>query len=229
MNQIKQDYVLFVDEFEKLFSTSTVNEKEGYHNQEVFLSFMDGVLTNEHKVLFLLTSNDGVNQFFINRPSRIKFMVEYDELPEELFNLIVDDKLINKEFKQDLEENVSLVNLNIDLLISIVDDINLFNKPFSTFSKLYNYKFESYKYELYRIVGEVESFKNFFNNSKRIKYNDTYICGYEVDQMLKFTKEEIIFETSIWEEDKKGKDIKINCKIKLVPSKSFGTFNNMVM
>ena len=103
LNELKQNYTLFVDEFEKLFNTTKVsNETNGYHTQETFLSFMDGVLTNEHKVLFLLTTNEGINEYFINRPSRIKFLQEYNELPEELFNLITDDRLNNLEFKQDL-------------------------------------------------------------------------------------------------------------------------------
>lgn len=223
-NNIKQNHVLFVDEFEKLFSHKTNSDEktDGYHKQDVFLSFMDGVLTNEHKVLFLLTANEEVNQYFINRPSRIKFLVEYDELPEELFNLITDDKLNNKAFKDDLEANISLVNLNVDLLISIIEDINLFEMPFSEFKEIYNYKFEQYRYEVYTIIDEVEKFENIINSTRRFKPTETYLAGYSVNEMVKFTKEEIIFKATDWIEDKKGKEIEKKILVKLVPSKVIG-------
>lgn len=227
LSNIKQDHTLFVDEFEKLFDTKkTGNTTDGYHTQESFLSFMDGVTSNEHKVLFLMTTNESVNEFFINRPSRIKFLQEYAELPEDLFNMIVDDKLANPEFKKDLEENVSLVNLNIDLLISIIDDINLFGKPFSTFKSMYNYQFEQYKYEVYHIVNGVDVFKTIFTTSKKIKYTDTYLAGESVIDMVSFKKDEIIFKAKDWIEVK-GKDVEVDIMVKLVPYNKL-TINKLV-
>lgn len=228
LGNIKQDHTLFVDEFEKLFdSRKTENKTDGYHTQESFLSFMDGVTSNEHKVLFLLTANESVNEFFINRPSRIKFLHEYSELPEELFNMIVDDKLVNAEYKKDLEENVSLVNLNIDLLISIVDDINLFDKPFSYFKHLYNYKFEQYKYEVYHVENGNDVMKTIHTTGKKIKYTDTYIAGESVIDMLVFKKDEIVFKAKDWITDKKGKDVEVDIIVKLVPFNKM-TINKLV-
>lgn len=221
-NDIKQNYVLFVDEFEKLFKEKSGNDEkvDSYHKQEIFLSFMDGVLTNEHKVLFLLTTNDSVNEFFINRPSRIKFLVEYNELSEQLFDLITNDRLVNKDFREDLENNVSLINLNIDLLISIIEDINLFNKPFSEFKNIYNYKFEQYKYEVYYILNGAEKYDGTFNSGKRIKNSDNVINNHHVKRLVKFTKDEIVFSTMRWSEDKKGKEKYEEVYMKLVPYQS---------
>jgi hypothetical protein len=227
LSNIKQNHTLFVDEFEKLFDTKkTGNTTNGYHTQESFLSFMDGVTSNEHKVLFLMTTNESVNEFFINRPSRIKFLQEYAELPEDLFNMIVDDKLDNPEYKKDLEENVSLVNLNIDLLISIIDDINLFGKPFSTFKTMYNYQFEQYKYEVYHIVNGVDVFKTIYTTSKKIKYTDTYLAGESVIDMVSFKKDEIVFKAKDWIEVK-GKDVEVDIMVKLVPYNKM-TINKLV-
>lgn len=223
LSEIKQNHTLFVDEFEKLFNTrKESNETNGYHTQETFLSFMDGVITNDHKVLFLLTTNEGVNEFFINRPSRIKFLQEYNELPEELFNLIADDKLNNPDYKEDLEENISLVNLNIDLLISIIDDINLFDQPFSTFKDMYNYKFEQYKYEVYHVENGNDVFKTFHTTSKKIKYTDYNIAGERVLDMVTFKSDLIVFKAKDWQLDKKGKDIEVDVTIKLIPSNRVG-------
>ncbi|MEK6828922.1 MAG: ATP-binding protein [Nanoarchaeota archaeon] len=215
-NDIKQDYCLFVDEFEKLFlEKGRSNDNEDYHEQEIFLSFMDGVLTNDHKVMFLMTTNDNVSEFFVNRPSRIKFLKEYDELPEELFNMIVEDRLQNKGFKEDLEENISLINMNIDLLISIIDDINMFNKPFSEFKSFYNYKMEQYRYEMAIMQDGKEKSWRHFSLRRKIKHTDNYINGYDVNKMIKFSKSEIVFTSMEWDEDKEGKDIQKEVTIKV--------------
>jgi hypothetical protein len=221
-NDIKQNYVLFVDEFEKLFNEKSYSEDktDSFHKQEVFLSFMDGVLTNDHKVLFLLTTNESINEFFINRPSRIKFLVEYNELEEELFNMIVDDKLVNKDFKEDLENNVSFLNLNIDLLISIIEDINLFNVPFSSFANLYNYKFEQYRYDVHIAEnGGTEKWNRTVNLDSKPKHNSRYLANYNVNNMIKFTKEEIIFESIDYNDD----DEKRNVVVRMVPISKFMT------
>lgn len=225
LNNIKQDYVLFVDEFEKLFSANSGRDDEKkYHTQESFLSFMDGVLTNDHKVLFLLTTNDTVSEFLINRPSRIKFLKEYVELAEDLFNMIVDDKLEDKELKKDLEDSISLINLNIDLLISIINDINLFKRPFSEFASLYNYKFELYKYDVYKTLpGKTEKWEAVRSEHHRPKHTSTYIAGHTVENMLKFTKDEIIFSTTVWVDDDTEEDgeKKMLATIRLVPIKGY--------
>jgi len=201
-NGIKQDYCMFIDEFEKLFANKGQSrENVDYHEQDVFLSFMDGVLTNEHKVLFLLTTNESVNEYFINRPSRVKFLQDYNELPEELFNQIVDDRLKNKDYKNDLENNISLINMNIDLLISIIDDVNLFDKPFSEFKEIYNYRLQQYKYEMSIIKDGREKFEGFFSTKKKIKLDSQYINDKRVREMIKFNKEEIIFKYQEWVHD----------------------------
>lgn len=201
-NGIKQNYCMFIDEFEKLFANKgQSNENVDYHEQDVFLSFMDGVLTNEHKVMFLLTTNETVNEYFINRPSRVKFLQEYNELPEELFNQITDDRLNNSKYKSDLEDSISLINMNIDLLISIIDDINLFDKPFSEFKDIYNYRLQQYKYEMNFINNGKEQFEGFFSTKKKIKVDNRYINNMLVLEMMKFTKDEIIFRTQKWVDD----------------------------
>lgn len=215
-NGIKQNYCFFVDEFEKLFADKgRTDANKDYHEQDVFLSFMDGVLTNEHKVFFLLTTNDSVSEYFINRPSRVKFLKEYDELSEEVFNMIVDDKLQDKSLREDLEDNVSLINLNIDLLVSIIDDINLLKRPFSEFKDSYNYKLEQYKYEMTMIDGVSEKFIGFFTNKKKLKVNSTYINGYHVKEMIKFTKNEFIFTSDKWFETEDGDDEQREVRLKV--------------
>lgn len=199
---IKQDYCIFIDEFEKLFANKGQStENTDYHEQDVFLSFMDGVITQENKILFLLTTNETVNEYFINRPSRVKFLQEYDELPEELFHQITDDRLNKKKYKKDLEESISLINMNIDLLISIIDDVNLFDRPFSEFQEIYNYRLQQYRYEMNFIKDGSDQFQGFFSAKRKIKPDTRYVNDLTVKEMLRFTKDEIIFKTQKWIDD----------------------------
>ena len=198
LSKIKQDYILFVDEFEKLF-LNEYSENNELHSQKTFLSFMDGVLTTENnKILFLLTSNDQVSPFFINRPSRIKYLKEYEELDKDLLNEIITDRLKNKSFSNDLKENISLININIDLLIQIIETINLHNKPFSSFSNIFNYKLEKYSYLVYtKYENEEEKFLKIINPLIKINYTDGTIHGFTVHKMISFKKDEILFESYV--------------------------------
>lgn len=202
LQNIEQDFILFIDEFEKLFGDRNENsdKENSYHNQEVFLSFMDGVrMQSKNKILFLLTTNEAVSTYLINRPSRIKFLKEYDELPQDLFNLIADDLLQNKDFKADLVKHVSLNNLNIDLLISIINDINLFDKPFSEFRNIYNYKHDYVYYELFISINNSPfKFKSINKQYGAISSDFDRAFGYNVEQLLSFSKDEIIFKSQMY-------------------------------
>lgn len=224
LKEIKQDYILMMDEFGKIFDSSDYSDEGGNnspkHTQESFLTLMDGALTTGNKIVFLMTSNEEVNSYLINRPSRIKFVKEYNELPEELFELIVEDKLINKEFKADLQKNISFLNLNIDLLINIINDINLFNKPFSSFMNLYNYKFEKYRYEVWitKEEGGEERWDRNISVDYKPKYTHNYIANYAVRNMVKCDKDEIIFDSEVNVEGGKKKEI---WKVRLTPVKGY--------
>ncbi|HEY9705284.1 MAG TPA: ATP-binding protein, partial [Allocoleopsis sp.] len=224
LKEIKQDYVLMLDEFGKIFDSSSYNEegnKVSYHTQESFLSLMDGALTSEFKTVFLMTSNEEVNSYLINRPSRIKFVKEYDELPEELFELIVEDKLVNKEFKKDLQEHISFLNLNVDLLINIISDINLFNKPFSTFANLYNYKFEKYRYDVWiSKEGGDERWEKTVYLDYKPKYTHNYISSWPVKKMIKCDRDEVIFESEYHLRD----NTKENVRIRMTPVTKYISF-----
>jgi hypothetical protein len=50
------------------------------------------------------------------------------------------------------------------------------------------------------------------------------MAGYQVMGIIKFTKEEIIFKSTKWDEDEKGEDVKVDITIKLVPSKGLSIF-----
>ena len=197
LGAIKQDFVLFVDEFEKIFSLHGDTD-DPFHDQEKFLSFMDGAVPREAKILFLLTANENINTYLINRPSRVRFSKKYNEMDPFVMEEIIEDLLVNKAHKKDLIENISSMVINVDLLISIIEDMNLFGLPFSEFKKEYNYKEHVYVYDVYKVIDKKETLIDQIHTSSEIKGHEHRLAGYNVLCMLKHTEDEVEFATS-WE------------------------------
>lgn len=130
------------EEFEKIYS-----EQKG--NQSALLSIMDGVF--EGKKLFLLTCNNEleINDALISRPSRIYYSKEYFGLEPEVISEVIDDLLINKEYKQELERICFILgSVNMDSLISIIDEMNRYEESPSEVLKYLNVKPEDAFYEI---------------------------------------------------------------------------------
>lgn len=163
LNQIEQEHVIYIDEFEKLFPNNSKSKldsnEEGEVNQEKFLSFLDGSNTTNSKRFFIITANNNVNEFLINRPSRIRYLRNYTNIHDSTIEEIVLDKLKNTEFKKDLIENLDKYELNVDSLIEIIEEINLCEKPYSYFKSFFNYTVSKCKYDLYVVQdGLIEEF-----------------------------------------------------------------------
>lgn len=149
LNKIEQDHIIYIDEFEKLFPDKKGEITEV--SQDNFLSFLDGSNTSNSKRFFIITANNDVNQFLINRPSRIRYLRNYTNISDSTIEEIVSDKLSNKEFKKDLIDNLDKDELNVDSLIEIINEVNLSEKPYSVFKGFFNYTVEKSFYELYTI------------------------------------------------------------------------------
>lgn len=139
LNAIPQEYVLLIDEFEKIIPNADIKEDLDILTQEYFLSLLSGTDQIGAKRLVILTSNGDINKLFLNRPERLRYKKEYEFLSEELTHLIIDKKLLYPEFKADLLENLDLYSCNIDILISIINEINLYQEPFSKWKSWFNY------------------------------------------------------------------------------------------
>ncbi len=218
LNQIEQEHIVYIDEFEKIFPRSGGggdNDSSGKITQESFLSFLDGNTTSKVKRLFIITSNDDVNYYMINRPSRIRYVREYKSISKSIIQEIVDDKLTNKEFKDDLISNLSIDELNIDSLIEIINEINISNKPYTYFKSFFNYTVEESEFDIFLISdnGKVKYLtKRKFTNSNFEYYKACTLNlgdGYYSEKFV----EEVNYNESIFEGYKyDGKENKIPCK-----------------
>lgn len=122
------DCVIFLDEYEKTYSSDKINDGDG---NDSLLSLLDGPYETHH--LFIFTVNQTtINSNLINRPSRILYTKEYYGLSQEDVIEIANDKLDDKSFLNDLlVTSNKIYQLSYDILISIIDEINRFHEPAS--------------------------------------------------------------------------------------------------
>lgn len=155
INNLQEDVVIFIDEFEKIYSERDSN----------ILTLMDGVLNSEYRKTFIFTTNTkSVNEFMIDRPSRIRYIKEFTNLKIPVIEEIVDDLLIHTERKEKLIEYIAQLNLvTIDIVKSVINEVNIFNEDPEQFKDLFNVKklISKYNIEEYDCdeEGEIIRFK----------------------------------------------------------------------
>lgn len=157
ITSIKQDCIFFLDEFEKNFGgrTNAFDENEG---GESLLSVMDGVYNSEHCHIFLLTTNNlRINENFLSRPSRIRYLKSFDEVMEyDVLEEIVDDFLIHKDRKKDvLDYIMTLEYITIDIVKTIIEEVNIHNCPVSDFKDFFNTKQKEIKIHVFESIIDI--------------------------------------------------------------------------
>lgn len=145
LSEIEQDCVVLIDEYEKIFEKS-----------HMLLSIMDGVAMSNYRRTFILTTNDGhINENMLNRPSRIRYTKKYGNLELAVIEEIISDILKYPEHKQDLIETLQSFSIvTIDLVVSIINEINIHNEPVSHFADIFNVEFSSKRYDAYDSTGQ---------------------------------------------------------------------------
>lgn len=121
---IKQECIVFIDEFEKIYSSG-----RGDNSQKNLLSILDGVF--ESKKLFLLTANNqwGIDDAMINRPGRIHYLREYKGLSKGVIEEIVDDNLKNPAYKDEMMEVCQILGeVNMDSLLTLIGEVNMYDE-----------------------------------------------------------------------------------------------------
>ena len=144
LNEIEQDFVLVIDEFEKMFNSTTnfdKNENNGI-NQEAFLSFLDGGSVRKNRIMFIITSNNEfkISEFLKNRPSRLKYFKKYEKMEDSVIKEIVSDLLEDQKFADDLIKNIPYIGLNTDVLIQVIKEINTHKVPYTKFKDFFNFR-----------------------------------------------------------------------------------------
>lgn len=155
---INHDCVFFFDEFEKNFRAKCDDEDCA---GEDLLSIMDGVYNNDFCHIFLLTTNElRVNSNLISRPSRIRYLKSFGSvISEDILNEFVDDNLKYPERKEEIITFInSLEMATIDIVKTIVEEVNIHNCSVKEFSNFFNVKTAKYRYSA--------QYLDFYNGNK---------------------------------------------------------------
>lgn len=154
INDIQQDVIIFIDEYEKVYGESNM-----------LLSLMDGVFNTKNRKLFMLTSNDlYIDRNLIQRPGRIRYIKEFGDLTVDIITEIVDDYLIHKEHRNSTIEFISKLSIiTVDIVKTIIEEINIHNIDPVEFTDILNiHKDKSKLYNVYEMIDgekvEIESF-----------------------------------------------------------------------
>lgn len=121
IESIDQECVVFIDEFEKVYSKSD--------DQSAMLTLLDGAFMS--KKLFLFTSNETsrFSNYLMNRPGRIHYFKEYKRIDDNTLQQIIDDTLVDKSHEVELKSIINLIDdANIDMVFSLIREMNDFNE-----------------------------------------------------------------------------------------------------
>ena len=136
--QINFDCIFFFDEYEKEFKESSS-----------VLSFMDGVHNSQYRKVFLLTTNElEINNNLLGRPSRIRYVRSFGNLPEETTLELLNDILIDKgtiEPVLDLIRQMQIVT--VDLVKALAQEVNIHGvDKIDLIRKNFNLEFSDFTY-----------------------------------------------------------------------------------
>lgn len=141
IGKIQCECVLLFDEFEKNFNRDD-------YKDEILLSVMDGVYSNDYRKVFILTTNTiQINSNFLSRPSRIRYVKKFGNLSPKIILEYLEDNLKYPEYTQDIIEFVDSLELStIDILKVVVEDVNIHNIPPTKLKNLLNITIPVFRY-----------------------------------------------------------------------------------
>lgn len=143
--------VLLFDEFEKTFRRR--------YTQEKLLPLFDGAFTSKKFTILIVNDIYMVSDYLLNRPSRIRYSLEFKGLETDFIREYCQDNL------NDTEETEKIVRIartfsefNFDMLQMLVKEMNTYSEPASEAIKLMNLRNLDDKEILYSInVEEIDS------------------------------------------------------------------------
>lgn len=198
LNSLDFPHVIYIDEFDKIFDTYKMDIEDGKSSsgltQEDLLSFLDGSTTVQNKRVFIVTTNSQVNQYFINRPSRFKFKKDYSTMTIDVVKEILDDSELTPEQRQDILDNITMSNLNYDIILSIIDECVKTKVLFSTIKHIFNFVAGLKELDIFRAMdGKLK----YIITCQGIDFGDSARVNFEFeDQTISLEVDKTTFEVT---------------------------------
>ena len=186
---------ILVDEAEKIFKLG--------EDDDVLLRIIDNAGSNLSRHLFILTTNTlDVNPNLLGRTGRIRYLVNFRNLPEEIVKEYIDDNLdptLGQEIKDQIIEKINLLEYNsIDLLRSIIEEVNITRMVDSPDDELMNIPLCRYAWEILNLENadwkQALEVKKFYleTNPKNLPFSEWLSEVYEEKDNEKNTMEDTI-------------------------------------
>lgn len=143
---IEQEVTLFFDEYEKVFEKSSS-----------LLTLLDGALSTQYRKFVILTTNSTyIEDSFIQRPGRIRYLKKYSDLEKDVIVEMVDDMLINKEHRDSLINVLNKVEITtVDVVKTLIQEVNIHDQDPEELIKDMNFEFKApQKVHVYYINNE---------------------------------------------------------------------------
>lgn len=220
---IQQDVTIFIDEFEKVFSRDV--DDYSVDTSKNILTIMDGALKTEYRRLFVFTTNKmHINDNLLQRPGRLRYVVEFNDLQRDVIEEIVDDMLQYPEHRNATIEFIAgLKMITVDIVKAVISEVNIFNETPEAFKSVFNVEEKGTAFNVYS--GDVAKSSNRVNpiytsvtiepnpdgykrRPTRYAGNNLYVDGTYLGEVVKLEghvityktdsnkKESITFETS---------------------------------
>jgi hypothetical protein len=196
LNSIKQQVVVFIDEFEKIYTDDDT--------QQSLLSLLDGIF--EGKKMFIFTSNmrDRINQYMLNRPGRIRYLAEYDSLENSVINDVIEDTLIDKSQVSGLIDVLDILGMvSMDILVSLINEMNKYNETAKEAVKYLNVRADKLDYSVTIIFDGVKVGATSIRNHP-LRAKDIYV---EFFNSVKKEWDDVSIKPSECEINRNGKEI----------------------
>lgn len=159
ISEIQQDLVVFVDEYEKVYSDGNMyddeDEQSAITGNGALLSLMDGTYTTNFRRMFLLTTNKlWINENMLNRPGRIRYRKNFSDLTEPQIMEIVNDLLLKERitYKEKIVDYLKICQIiTVDIVKSVVSEVNIHDEDPFVCCKDFNIDFKTEEFNIVRL------------------------------------------------------------------------------
>ncbi len=132
---IEDEAIIIFDEFEKTYDSHDNKE------QSQLLTILDGTINT--KKLFLFTANNEYHIIptFFNRPGRIRYLLRYYKLSENVIEEYCNDNLTNIKLKDQIIKLPNIIqDFSYDMLVELVRELNFYNESLEDALAIMNIK-----------------------------------------------------------------------------------------
>lgn len=225
VSSIQQDVILFFDEFEKIYDLyryrNDDDEDTGQGKASIsnLLMLMDGAFTCPYKRLFIMTTNkDTLPDAMLSRPTRIRYIREFQDLDVNAIREILNDTVKNKALIPALVEYLKTLEIiTVDIVKALAEEANLYDTADPEFFKIFNVKKSDVRYSMYRIDPETNT-RTFVATNLELSFDMTdddrmfqegyylRIAGTHYGQITGFDPNTLTVRVSIQERDPDSKN-----------------------